>query len=276
MRTHLLIIDPQVDFMEGGALAVPGATADMQRLATLIERAGERIDGISVTLDSHLVNQIFHPAFWEDGAGASPPPFTIIGHEDVAARRWSPRHGAQMLPHHNGSTRSQWALHYVEQLAKGGKLPLMIWPEHCLIGTAGHAVQPDLAGALAGWSRATGRNPDYILKGMSPLTEHYGAFAAEVEVPGEPATALNSAIPELLSKVDRMLVAGEASSHCVKTSVDQIVANADPAEARKLALVTDCMSPVPGMPGADFPAIAAAWMREAHGKGVGIVRSADW
>ena len=29
--TCLLIIDPQVDFHEGGSLAVPGATADSER-----------------------------------------------------------------------------------------------------------------------------------------------------------------------------------------------------------------------------------------------------
>ena len=66
---HLLAIDPQNDFCDlpaawhsrdphSGAvtvpaLPVPGAHADMQRLAAFIRAQGAGIDHITVTLDSH-------------------------------------------------------------------------------------------------------------------------------------------------------------------------------------------------------------------------------
>lgn len=54
-RTALLIIDPQVDFHEGGSLGVPGATADTQRLCQFVQQHRDDIDDVFVTLDSHQV-----------------------------------------------------------------------------------------------------------------------------------------------------------------------------------------------------------------------------
>lgn len=79
--TQLLIIDPQNDFCDlpatwwpaalpghaastGPALPVPGAHADMQRLAGWVNRHAARLDGITVTLDSHQAYDVAHPAFW--------------------------------------------------------------------------------------------------------------------------------------------------------------------------------------------------------------------
>lgn len=53
--TALLIVDPQVDFHEGGSLAVSGAADDAERVARLITDHFEDIDTIVVTLDSHHV-----------------------------------------------------------------------------------------------------------------------------------------------------------------------------------------------------------------------------
>merc|ERR1712032_1748331 len=49
----LFIIDPQVDFHEGGSLTVPGATADSGRIVELIRRFQNDIERIVVTLDTH-------------------------------------------------------------------------------------------------------------------------------------------------------------------------------------------------------------------------------
>lgn len=57
--TALLIVDPQLDFHEGGSLAVPGATADAERIAQLVTDHTESIDEIIVTLDSHHVSECF-------------------------------------------------------------------------------------------------------------------------------------------------------------------------------------------------------------------------
>lgn len=51
----LLVVDPQVDFHEGGSLAVPGASEDSERIARLIRDNAEDIDELVVTMDSHHV-----------------------------------------------------------------------------------------------------------------------------------------------------------------------------------------------------------------------------
>ena len=54
-RARILIIDPQNDFCDipGAALPVPGGDADMKRLAGFLAKAGEAIEDLVVTLDSH-------------------------------------------------------------------------------------------------------------------------------------------------------------------------------------------------------------------------------
>ena len=75
---HLLAIDPQNDFCDlpaawhsrdphsgavtAPALPVPGAHADMQRLAAFIRAQGAGIDHITVTLDSHQRYDVGHVA----------------------------------------------------------------------------------------------------------------------------------------------------------------------------------------------------------------------
>lgn len=54
--TALLIVDPQMDFHEGGSLAVPGAAADAERIARMIADNSRMIDEIVVTMDSHHVS----------------------------------------------------------------------------------------------------------------------------------------------------------------------------------------------------------------------------
>ena len=52
----LLVVDPQMDFHEGGSLAVPGASADAARIARLVVDHSDDIDEVIVTLDSHHVS----------------------------------------------------------------------------------------------------------------------------------------------------------------------------------------------------------------------------
>ena len=72
----LLIIDAQFDFCHPkGALYVQGAEMDMMRLASFITKNKHKIHHITLTIDSHPVNHIAHPSFWEDENGNFPPPY---------------------------------------------------------------------------------------------------------------------------------------------------------------------------------------------------------
>ena len=75
-RIRLLVIDPQNDFMDvdGAALPVPGASADMARLAGFVDTMAAQIDDIVVTLDSHASVGIERTSFWLDGQGAPVAP----------------------------------------------------------------------------------------------------------------------------------------------------------------------------------------------------------
>jgi hypothetical protein len=63
----LIIVDGNGDFViPNGALAVPGAMGDMDRVVRWIYQNLGRIDHIVASMDAHYPIQIFHPAFWID------------------------------------------------------------------------------------------------------------------------------------------------------------------------------------------------------------------
>ncbi|HPU53312.1 MAG TPA: cysteine hydrolase [Burkholderiaceae bacterium] len=258
---RLLIIDPQNDFCDLAvadgaahrpALPVPGADADMRRLARLIDRIGDRVDGIDVSLDSHLPIDIAHPGWWLDAEGRPPEPFTVIGVDDLAQGRWRTRDPAH-------ARRSQ---DYVARLQAQGRHALIVWPEHCLIGHWGHNVHDELAGALGRWSRSLGRNVDYVLKGSNPFTEHYSALRAEVPDPADGATTGNPGLLARLASADRVLVAGEALSHCVASTVRDLADALGDAWLSRLVLIGDATSPVAG-----FEPQGQAFVREIIERG---------
>jgi nicotinamidase/pyrazinamidase len=241
MRTQLLVIDPQNDFcdIEGAALPVAGAHADLQRLARLIAANPKRLDGITVTLDSHASVAVERTTFWCTGEGESVAPFTFLTADDVVAGRLRPR-DARLAPQ---------VLAMLHQLAAAGKPGMVIWPVHCVTGTWGHNIHGELAHSLAAWEMANQRPVHKVLKGEYPLSEHFGVFEADAPVPAVPGTQFNRALAaSLASGADLVVIAGEASSHCVAASHDQFLRflAKSPAFAPRVALLRDCMSPVAG------------------------------
>eukprot|EP01031_Cornospumella_fuschlensis_P038252 gene38250-46482_t len=217
----LLIIDPQVDFHEGGALAVPGATADTSRIADLIRNHVGAIDSVVVTLDSHHREHIAHALFWQDANGDWPPVFQRITHQDVVDGRWLPRDSV-FLEH---------CLSYTKALEEKNRFTLTIWPAHCIIGSPGHAVHPVLQEALGLWSAENGKEVQYVMKGMNNLTEMYSVLQAEVPLADDPRTQLNTQLLSSLRAARKVVVAGQALSHCVNYSVRDLVQHWAPRES---------------------------------------------
>lgn len=236
MQTVLLIIDPQVDFCDPdkGALYVRGAEQDIHRICGLVENLATKLDSIHVTLDTHHTVDIAHPPFWSNQEGNEPEPFTVIRASDVACGNWFPRH----------TELRDYALKYLQALEQNGKYDLVVWPLHCLLGSNGHAIQPELQRALCAWEKRY-QNVDYVLKGLNPLTEHYSAICAEVPLPEDPSTQTNTTLLETLQGADLVLIAGEAGSHCVANTVRDIAA-AFGDDCHRLVVLTDAISPVPG------------------------------
>jgi nicotinamidase/pyrazinamidase len=270
-RTQLLIIDPQNDFCDWPAAAdtppgatpalpVAGAHADMQRTAALIDAAGHRLDGITITLDSHHRLDIAHPGFWRRADGQAVSPFTPITAAQVRAGEFAPR-DATALPR---------ALAYLDELEARGRYTLMVWPVHCEIGSWGHNVHSAVRGAYNRWEEARQATVQKVVKGTNPWTEHYSAVQAEVPAGDDPATELNTALLADLDRFDLILIAGEASSHCVKATTEHIVQHLPGGRPERLVLLTDCMSPVAG-----FEAQAEAFLAAMRAKGVRLMSSAE-
>ncbi len=230
-----LIIDAQYDFCNPqGSLYVPGAEQDIQRISEFIQNNTHKIDHICLTMDAHPVNDIAHPAFWQDEHGNNPTPFTQISFEDVENGKWKPRYFVEQ------------AKEYLQKLEEQGEFPHTIWPEHCLMGHKGSCIEQTLIDAVIHWSRHTGRYYQIVSKGTYPLTEHFGIFIAQVTYPDRPETQLNQTLIDTLMQFEHVYLCGEAKSHCVATSLKQIMRYA-PELAQKVIVLQNCMSDVPGL-----------------------------
>lgn len=264
--TTLLIIDAQNDFHPGGSLAIPNADQDAERIAALIKKSlkdsCKDIDRIVATLDSHHRLHIAHAGFWVSGADDSkkPAPFTAITHQDLVEGKWKPRPDLKLpfnpvdlailgqkcdvFDKSGEFDLTKYCLEYTRRLESEGGLTLMIWPEHCIIGTKGHNIVDCVGNAFDEWVQATGRSIDYVQKGQHNLTEMYSVMKAEVPVTTE--TSLNQELLKSLMKSETIIVCGQALSHCVNHSVRDLMNNTPTRNAPKFILLEDCTLPVEG------------------------------
>jgi nicotinamidase/pyrazinamidase len=273
---HLVIVDDQYDFMDNpdSALPVPGGNADADRVADLIRQHGQRFSDIHVTLDSHHPVDVGHPPMWRDADGNMPPGFTPIFAQQIRDRVWSPRNENARPKALGGMTIREYFIDYAQKLEDQGKYTLMVWPQHCLIGTPGHAVQANLAAALKEWEEKRFANIDFVTKGTNPWTEHYGALQAEVPMASDPSTGLNTNLLSVLGTADLVVFVGEALTHCVLETMRQVVYNVDETLVRKIILLEDCSSPIPAVPGGpDFPAIATSEIQKMIDRGMQVGKS---
>lgn len=272
MRTLLLVIDPQRSFCEvvdsnlqqsihNGELCVPGAWDDMLRLANMVKQAGRKITSITCTLDSHHPWHIAHSRWYTP----QPKPFTVlsnIGGEIIGSD--GVKYSAAIPSLHN------WTLNYLRELELRKRYPHVIWPDHCLIGSLGATVVPDLFDAFEKWASETKNNVSYVTKGSNPKVEHFGAVFAEVEDPNDYTTKINTDFVNHVMNYDRVLLAGEALSHCLANTVRDLDSQTNGELVKKCILLRDCSSPVP-----TFEALAEEFIRDMTVKGMKVCKSTE-
>jgi nicotinamidase-related amidase len=278
--TQLLVIDPQNDFCDLPAawqpidaatgarttpsLPIAGAHLDMQRTAAFIRAHGARLDGITITLDSHQRFDVAHPSYWQQADGRAVAAFTPITAAQVRAGAFAPRNGALLAR----------TLQYLDALERQGRYTLMVWPVHCEIGSWGHGVHAQVLAACGDWQLQRQRAVRNVFKGTNPFTEHYSAIEAEVPDTDDPDTALNTRLLQALGAADHLLIAGEASSHCVRATTEHIVQHLPQLQPgwapARITLLTDCMSPVGG-----FEAEHTAFLDAMQAQGVRLACSTD-
>jgi nicotinamidase-related amidase len=296
VRVHLLLVDLQKDFCfpEGslyvGGRSGEGAMHDNERIARFIYGALNVITQITCTMDTHYPHQIFSPSFWLTAEDRPPRPHREVTADDVRAGRLRPNPAlAPYLTAGNYERLWRQAVFYCEELEKSGKYTLYLWPPHCILGSDGH----DLAGVVheARLFHAFARvAPAGIeIKGDNPLTENYSVLAPEVRTwfDGTVLAERNTEFLARLRQSDAVVIAGQAASHCVKHTIDDLLASVDERLVRKIYILRDCMSsvavPDPARPGEflfDFSPQAEAALRRFAEAGMHVVESTtpirDW
>lgn len=285
-RISLLLIDVQNTFcipgfeLFVGGRSGNGAVEDNVRLCEFIYRNIGNITHIIATMDTHKSQQIFHPIFFVDADGNHPAPYTDIHVADLQSGRWkfnpalapqfgiAPEYGQQMM------------IHYAETLRLVEKYALTVWPYHAMLGGIGHALVPAVEEAVFFHSHVRTDQTHFAIKGDKPFTENYSVIGPEVltgpmdEVLGEH----DDQFIRHLQEVDRLYIAGQAKSHCVAWTVQDLlddILDADPNLAKKVYLLDDCSSAVV-VPGVVDHTDAA---NEAYGRfaqaGMQIVKSTE-
>ena len=166
------------------------------------------------------------------------------------------------------------------RLAAGGKYALTVWPYHAMLGGIGHALVPAVEEAVFFHALARRSRPDFRVKGDDALTEHYSILGPEVvdDQRGSPIGRKDGRLVEKLLSFDAVLVAGQAKSHCVAWTIDDLLAGIDAVDRRlaeKVYLLEDCTSPVvvPGV--VDWTDDADAAFARFAEAGMHVVRSTD-
>jgi nicotinamidase-related amidase len=289
---RLLLIDVQKDFCfpEGslyvGGRSGTGALDDNDRIARLIYRNLEQITDITCTLDTHLPFQIFFPSFWLDRDDAPPASNREVRLADIREGHLRPNPAIAwwLCDGDEGWLRRQ-VERYCAELEQAGRYTLYLWPPHCLLGSDGHALSGVVHEARLFHAYVRGAQSWIETKGDHALSENYSVLAPEVLLrhDGRVLAERNTRLVEVLLDCDALLVAGQAASHCVKSSVEDLldeIRARDASLARKVYLLRDCMSSVvvpdpaqPGQPLYDFTPQAEAALARFAEAGMHVVDS---
>jgi nicotinamidase-related amidase len=284
-RLALVLVDaqntfclPEFELFVAGRSGT-GAVDDNRRLCEFLYRNLCAITQIIPTLDTHQATQIFHALWLVNERGGHPAPYTVVSAEDVERGVWRFNPAAGRTLGIDPEDGQRHLAYYVRRLAEGGKYALMIWPYHAMLGGIGHALVAAVEEAVFFHTIARQSQPDFQVKGFNPRTEHYSVIGPEVTdgPDGEVIEPRNEALVEKLLGFDAVVIAGQAKSHCVAWTIDDLLEGTrdDRRLAEKVYLLEDCSSPVviPGV--VDYTDDADAAFARFADAGMHVVRSTD-
>jgi nicotinamidase-related amidase len=286
LRVCLLAVDVQNTFcvpgfeLFVGGRSGTGAVDDNRRLCEFVYRNLGAITQVVPSLDTHQAAQVFHAVWLVDEEGNHPAPYTLVSADDVESGRWRVNPAAARARGYEPEYAERVLRHYAGQLAQGGKYDLTIWPYHALLGGIGHALVSAVEEAFFFHGIARYTQPAFQQKGQHPLTEHYSMLGPEVvEGPnGEELAAKNLALVKRLLKFDAVIVAGQAKSHCVAWTIDDLLNHGDAQVtwlAERTYLLEDCSSPVVVPDVVDYTDEADAAFERFAAAGMHVVRSTE-
>ena len=284
-RVCLLAVDvqntfciPEFELFVAGRSGT-GAVDDNRRLCEFIYRNLGSITQILPSLDTHHAMQVFHAIWLVDEQGDHPAPYTLVSAQDVASGRWRVNPEVADTLGLDLDYAQRHLVHYTAALAAGGKYDLTMWPYHAMLGGIGHALASAVEEAVFFHGIARHSRPEFQVKGDNPLTEHYSMLGPEVtEGPdGERLAGRNTELIAKLLDFDAVVVAGQAKSHCMAWTIDDLLEDEVVRErlAERTYLLEDCTSPVvvPGV--VDYTDEADAAFARYAAAGMHVVRSTD-
>jgi nicotinamidase-related amidase len=285
-RLCLLAVDVQNTFcIPGFELFVAGrsgtgAVDDNRRLCEFVYRNLGTITQIFPSLDTHHAMQVFHAIWLVDERGNHPEPYALISPDDVATGRWRVNGAVAEALGIEMDYGERHLAHYTRRLSEGGKYELTVWPYHAMLGGIGHALVSAVEEAIFFHGVARVSRPEFQVKGDNPLTEHYSMLGPEVTAgpDGDTLGGTNTALIEKLLEFDAVVVAGQAKSHCLAWTIDDLLEDEDVRErelAERTYLLEDCTSPVVVPDVVDYTDEANAAFERYASAGMHVVRSTD-
>jgi nicotinamidase-related amidase len=285
-RICLLLVDIQNTFcipgseLYVGGRSATGAVDDNRRLSEFIYHNLDVITEICPTMDTHQAMQIFHSIFLINDKGEHPAPFTLISEEDVRQGIWKFNPPVGYSLETDEAYAQRYLLHYTRELKGGGRYDLTIWPYHAMLGSIGYALVSSIEEAIFFHTIARYSQADFQIKGNNPQTENYSVLGPEVleDADGRQIAQKNTSFIQKLLQFDIVIIAGQAKSHCVAWTIDDLLGDIlirDKKLAEKVYLLEDCTSPVvvPGV--IDYTDQANVAFRRFADAGMHIVRSTD-
>ena len=285
-RIALIAVDVQNTFcipgyeLYVGGRSGAGAGGDNRRLVEFIYRNLGSITEIAPTMDTHQAMQIFHATFLIDDLGEHPPAYTLVSAEDIHQGRWKFNPALSETLGIDPQYGQQHLLHYTAELEKKQKYALTVWPFHAMLGGLGHALVSLIEEAIFFHSIARNSRPDFEIKGFNPLTEHYSVIGPEVVTgpDGEQIASRSGKFFEKARDFDAVVIAGQAKSHCVAWTIEDLLEDCrlyDASLVHKVYLLEDCTSPVvvPGV--IDYTDQAEAAYQSFAAAGMHLVRSTE-
>jgi len=270
---------PGFELYVGGRSGM-GAVEDNRRVCEFLYRNLNVITEICPTMDTHQAMQIFHSIFLVNEKGEHPAPYTLVSAEDVERGVWKFNAKLAASLEVSESYGQRFLQHYSRTLKEGGKYDLTIWPYHAMLGGIGHALVSSVEEAIFFHSIARYSQPDFQVKGENSFTENYSVLSPEVleDAEGERIAQKNEAFIRKLMEFDAIVIAGQAKSHCVAWTIDDLlneIFRVDKKIAEKVYLLEDCSSPVvvPGV--VDYTDQADEAFRRYSEAGMHLVRSTD-
>jgi len=286
IRICLVAVDVQNTFcipgfeLYVGGRSGTGAVEDNRRLCEFIYRNLDVITQICPTMDTHHAMQIFHSIYLVNESGGHPPPFTLISEEDVERGIWRFNPALSYSFQIDEDYGNRHLLHYTRKLREGGKYDLTVWPYHAMLGGIGHALVASVEEAIFFHGIARHSQADFHVKGDKPFTEHYSVLGPEVtEGPGgEPIGQKSEKFFRKLLDFDAVVIAGQAKSHCVAWTIDDLlqdIRKRDVNLVEKVYLLEDCASAVvvPGV--IDYTVHADRAFQRFADAGMHVVSSTD-